>query len=81
MLDEATDNVLSLDVSAYEIAAGSADGHLRLYDIREGRLFVDFVGDSVTSVQLADDNQTCLVSSMDGFVRLFEKSNGTLLNE
>ncbi|CAD5212520.1 unnamed protein product [Bursaphelenchus okinawaensis] len=81
ILDEATDNVLSLSVSNHEIATGSADGHLRLYDIREGRLLIDFVGESVTSVTLADDNQTCLVSSMDGFVRLFEKCNGTLLND
>ncbi|CAD5216934.1 unnamed protein product [Bursaphelenchus xylophilus] len=81
VLDEATDNVLSLSVTSHEIATGSADGHLRLYDIREGRLFIDFVGESVTSVALSDDNQTCLVSSMDGFVRLFEKCNGTLLND
>jgi mitogen-activated protein kinase organizer 1 len=70
-----------MDVSGYEIASGSADGHLRLYDIREGRLFVDYIGESVTSVTLTDDKQACLVSSMDGFVRMFDKSNGTLLNE
>lgn len=81
VLDEATDNVLSMDVNAYEIASGSADGHLRIYDIREGKLFVDFIGESVTSVTLTDDNQGCLASSMDGHVRLFDKTNGTLLNE
>lgn len=80
-MDEATDNVLSMDVNAYEIASGSADGHMRIYDIREGRLFVDYIGESVTSVKLTDDNQACLVSSMDGYVRMFDKTNGALLNE
>ncbi|KAI6232697.1 VID27 domain-containing protein [Aphelenchoides fujianensis] len=81
VIDEATDNVLCMDVSGHEIVSGSADGHVRLYDIREGRLFVDFVGESVTSVHLTDDGQCCLVSSMDGFVRLFDKTNGALLND
>jgi mitogen-activated protein kinase organizer 1 len=70
-----------MDVNDHEIASGSADGHLRIYDIREGKLFVDFIGESVTSVTLTDDKQGCLVSSMDGHVRLFDKANGSLLNE
>ncbi|KAI6206608.1 WD-REPEATS-REGION domain-containing protein [Aphelenchoides besseyi] len=81
VIDEATDNVLCLDVGNHEIVSGSADGHVRLYDIREGRLFVDYIGDAVTSVQLTDDQQCCLVSSMDGQVRLFDKTNGQLLND
>lgn len=80
-MDEATDNVLSMDVNSHEIASGSADGHVRIYDIREGRLFIDYIGDSVTSVKLTDDNQAYLASSMDGFVRLKDKMNGSLLNE
>jgi len=81
ILEEATDGVLCLDVNAYEIVTGSADGNIRLYDLREGRLFVDFVGDSVTSVTLTGDNQCILASSMNGFIRLIEKSNGQLLND
>ena len=81
MLDEATDNVLCLDVGGYEIVSGSADGHVRLYDIREGRLLIDFVGESVTSVQLTADQQCVLVSSLDGHVRLLDKANGAMLNE
>jgi len=81
VLDEATDNVLCMDVNDHEIASGSADGHLRIYDIREGRLFVDFIGESVTSVTLTDDNQACVTSSLDGFIRLFDKANGVVLND
>uniref|UniRef100_A0A915PB97 WD repeat domain-containing protein 83 n=2 Tax=Meloidogyne TaxID=189290 RepID=A0A915PB97_9BILA len=80
VLDEARDGVLCLDVNAYEIATGSADGNVRRYDIREGRLFVDFVKDPVTSVNLTADNQCLLVATMgSGVIRLFEKCNGQLL--
>lgn len=81
VLDEATDSVLSLDVGAYEIATGSADGHARIYDVREGRMFLDFHGDSVTSVHLTSDNQCLLTSCMDGHIRLLEKINGQMLAE
>ncbi|KAH7705252.1 WD domain-containing protein [Aphelenchoides avenae] len=81
VLDEATDSVLCLDVGAYEIATGSADGHARIYDIREGRMFLDFHGDSVTSVHLTSDNQCLLTSCMDGHIRLLEKINGQMLAE
>ena len=56
ILDEAKDNVLCLDVNSTEIATGSADGNARIYDLREGRLFVDFVEHSVTAVNLTADN-------------------------
>ncbi|KAF7636973.1 hypothetical protein Mgra_00003552 [Meloidogyne graminicola] len=80
VLDEARDGVLCLDVNAYEIATGSADGNFRRYDIREGRLSVDFVKDPVTSVNLTADNQCLLVTTMgSGIIRLFEKCNGQLL--
>lgn len=72
---------MCLSVGAYEIATGSADSHIRLYDIREGRLFVDFMGDSVTDVHLTADNQCVLVASMNGPIRLVEKCNGQLLVE
>uniref|UniRef100_A0A915EJN0 WD repeat domain-containing protein 83 n=1 Tax=Ditylenchus dipsaci TaxID=166011 RepID=A0A915EJN0_9BILA len=78
-LDEATDSVLCIDVNAFEIVTGSADGSLRLYDIREGRLFVDFMGDSVTDVHLTADNQCILTSTMKHPIRLIEKVNGQLL--
>jgi WD40 repeat protein len=45
-----------VDANASEIATGSADGNFRIYDLREGRLFVDFVKDPVTSVTLTADN-------------------------
>lgn len=72
---------MSVSVGAYEIATGSADSHLRIYDIREGRLFVDFLGESVTNVHLTADNQCVLSASMNSPIRLIEKCNGELLTE
>jgi len=74
--------VLAVTCNAYEIATASADCSVRLYDIREGRLFVDFMGESATDVHLVADNQSMLVSSMHGNpIRLMEKANGQLLAE
>lgn len=38
VLDEAADAVLSIDVCAHQIASGSADSNVRIYNIREGKM-------------------------------------------
>lgn len=81
MLNEGTDAILCVNVSAYELVTGSADAYVRLYDIREGRLFVDFMGDAVTDVHLSSDNECLLVASTSAPIRLIEKINGQLLAE
>lgn len=71
--------MLCLDVGAYEIASGLADGYARIYDLREGQFFVDFSGDSVTSV---DGGQSVILTTcMDGHIRLLENINGHMLAE
>ena len=44
VLDEATDGVTCMQVSDYEILTGSADGKIRRYDLRNGKLFADMIG-------------------------------------
>lgn len=44
ILDEAQDGVTSIEVSDHEILTGSADGCIRRYDLRVGRLYVDLIG-------------------------------------
>lgn len=80
-MNEATDAVLCVNVSSYEIATGSADGNARLYDIREGRLFVDFMNDSVVDVHISSDKQSILIAALKSPLRLIEKANGKLLAE
>lgn len=50
VLDEAKDSVTCLQVSDYEIMTGSADGRVRRYDLRVGKLFSDLVGSKYTNV-------------------------------
>lgn len=38
ILNEATDAILSVDVGKYEIATGSADDYLRVYNVRDGTM-------------------------------------------
>ena len=44
VLDEAKDSVTCLQVSDHEILTGSADGRIRRYDIRQGKLYADMIG-------------------------------------
>ena len=44
IFEEAKDSVSSVHVSGHEIAAGSVDGRVRLYDLRMGMMYVDVVG-------------------------------------
>ena len=41
IMDEATDSISSIQVSDHEILAGSLDGKVRRYDIRNGRMVSD----------------------------------------
>lgn len=79
ILEEARDSVSSLHVAGHEIVAGSVDGRLRVYDLRMGLLFVDVIGQSITSVQQTKDRNAVLVSTLDSTIRLVDKSNGQLL--
>uniref|UniRef100_A0A915PRP1 WD repeat domain-containing protein 83 n=1 Tax=Setaria digitata TaxID=48799 RepID=A0A915PRP1_9BILA len=78
-MNESTDAVLTVDVNSHEICSGSADGNARIYNIRDGRMTADFLGDSVTSVHFSADGQCLLASTKDGFIRLIDKINGQLL--
>ncbi|KAH3698371.1 hypothetical protein DPMN_085891 [Dreissena polymorpha] len=44
ILDEAKDGVTCIQVSDHEILSGSADGRIRRYDLRVGKMTVDLIG-------------------------------------
>ncbi|PVD23115.1 hypothetical protein C0Q70_16378 [Pomacea canaliculata] len=81
ILDEAQDGVTSIEVSDHEILTGSADGCIRRYDLRVGRLYVDLIGKAVTSVTFTRDGQCSLVSCQDSTIKLMDKDTGEMLNE
>mmetsp|Transcript_6441 Transcript_6441/g.15082 ORF Transcript_6441/g.15082 Transcript_6441/m.15082 type:complete len:298 (-) Transcript_6441:314-1207(-) len=73
------DSVTSIAVRGHEICAGSVDGYIRTFDIRAGEVTSDCVGQAVTCVTLTEDGNCALTSCMDSKVRLFDRSNGELL--
>ncbi|MCJ1330756.1 hypothetical protein MMC10_007443 [Thelotrema lepadinum] len=79
IFDEAKDSVSSVHVSGHEIATGSVDGRVRLYDLRMGMMYVDVVGQPINSVQQTRDGNALLISTLDSTIRLFDKGNGQLL--
>ncbi|KAL5022334.1 hypothetical protein ScPMuIL_001489 [Solemya velum] len=80
-MDDPKDSVTSLEVSDHEILAGSADGHIRRFDLRMGKLFVDTIGKSVSCVTFTRDGQCVLVGTLDSTLRLMDKDTGEMLNE
>ena len=81
VLGEATDSVTALQVTDHELVSGAADGRVRRYDLRNGRLTTDTVGDPVSCVTLSRDGQCLLVGCMDATVKLLDRETGELLNE
>jgi len=80
ILEEAKDSVSSLHLHGKDILAGSIDGHVRVYDIRMGRLRTDNIQHPVTSVRFTEDCQAILVTSLDSTIRLIDSASGLLLN-
>ncbi|KAJ6022192.1 hypothetical protein N7540_007696 [Penicillium herquei] len=80
-LTEATDTVSSLHVHmpSYSIASGSYDGHVRVYDVRMGKATDDVLAHPVTSVRCSADGNALLVSTLDSYIRMLDRSNGKLL--
>jgi mitogen-activated protein kinase organizer 1 len=63
----------------YSIASGSYDGRVRIYDLRMGRTTVDVIAHPVTSVRCTADGNAVLISSLDGRIRLLDRTDGRLL--
>jgi len=81
IMDDAKDSISSVQVTDHEILAGSLDGQVRRYDIRNGRLVSDEMARSVMSVWFTRDRQGLLVSCLDSSIRLIDKDTGELLQE
>ncbi|ORY28776.1 WD40-repeat-containing domain protein [Naematelia encephala] len=82
-LKESTNSITSLSIPSDlpEIISGSLDGHLRTHDLRMGKMTEDLVGSPIVSVQASPTapKDTILVSSMDGKLRVFDRSDGNVL--
>ena len=86
VMEEMKDSVTCLIVTDHEIMAGSADGKVRTYDLRNGRMITDMItydGSAVTSISMTSDGQCYLVSTTKASdsIKLMDKTNGSMLQE
>ncbi|CAK9303080.1 unnamed protein product [Gordionus sp. m RMFG-2023] len=89
ILKEARDSVTAIKVSRYEIFTASADGCLRRYDIRNGRVETDSLSvqgissiDHTNKTDVKGENFKCvLVSVLEGKHFLIDTTDGKLLAE
>ncbi|KAJ8683477.1 hypothetical protein QAD02_019269 [Eretmocerus hayati] len=81
VLADAKDSISSVRISDHEILTASYDAKVRRYDIREGKLVTDCMGEIITCASFTKDNRCILVSCADGLVKLIDKDTGELLGE
>lgn len=80
-IDDCKDSVTYIDLNAQQVLVSCLDKRVRLYDIRFGKMYCDFIGKQVTCSTLSKDDQCILVSVLDDRLLLFDKSSGELLSE
>ena len=81
IVDDFRDAVSSVRLTAGgELVTGSFDGHVRVFDIKAGRLRSDDLGVPVTAVQMTRDGGALLAAGLDSTVYLVDKRTGSLLN-
>lgn len=79
-LKDAKDTITSIQITDHEIMTCSVDCHVRLYDIRLGKMISDFIGHIITYGSLTHDGQCYILSCNDNTVKLFDKDSGEILN-
>ena len=79
VLDDAKDSVTSLSLGNNELLTTSLDQRVRMYDIRFGKMYEDFIGHNLTYIHLSHDQQCFLVGTLSSQMMLFDKVNGKLL--
>ncbi|CAD6578869.1 MAG: hypothetical protein TREMPRED_002301, partial [Tremellales sp. Tagirdzhanova-0007] len=82
-IKDATSSITTLTIPSDipELMTGGTDGIVRSYDLRMGKIAEDLVGAPISSISPSptSSKDTLLVSSLDGKLRIFDRSNGTVL--
>lgn len=81
LMCESTSNSVAFSPDDSVIATGHADGVIRLWDVKSGKLMFKFVGHgrSVTEIAFVPDGRTLLSASSDGTVRLWSTAHNRIL--
>ncbi|CAH0731085.1 unnamed protein product, partial [Brenthis ino] len=80
ILKDAKDTITSIQVTDHEILTTSVDCHVRLYDVRVGKMFSDYIGHIITYGNITHDGQCLIISCADSTIKLFNKDTGEILN-
>lgn len=80
ILKDAKDTITSIQVTDHEVLTSSVDCHIRLYDLRIGKMFSDYIGHIITFSNMTHDGQCYIVSCADSTIKLFDKDSGEILN-
>lgn len=80
VLKDAKDTITSIQVTDNEVMTSSVDCHLRLYDLRVGKMFSDYIGHIITFANITHDGQCTILSCADSTIKLFDKDSGEILN-
>ena len=82
-IKDSTSSIMTLVIPSDlpELISGGTDGIIRSYDLRMGKITEDLVGSPITSISPSPTSpkDTILVSSTDGKLRIFDRSNGSVL--
>ncbi|KAL2928454.1 WD repeat domain-containing protein 83 [Bienertia sinuspersici] len=81
IIENFQDSVMSVCLTNTGIIAGSVDGTVRTFDIRNGRELSDNLGQPVNCISLSNDGNCLLASCLDSTLRLLDRSTGELLQE
>ncbi|EPY54275.1 MAPK organizer 1 family WD repeat protein [Schizosaccharomyces cryophilus OY26] len=79
VLNEAKDSVSTIDIIEDKIIAGSTDGNLRTYDIRNGKIFTDSFTHPITSIWTSKSGAFALVSVLHTSNHLLDLETGDIL--
>ncbi|XP_072946973.1 WD repeat domain-containing protein 83 [Epargyreus clarus] len=80
ILKDAKDTITSIQVTDHEVLTSSVDCHMRLYDLRVGKMISDYIGHIITYSSFTHDGQCYVLSCADSTIKLFDKDSGELLN-
>lgn len=80
ILKDAKDTITSIQVTDHEVLTTSVDCHVRLYDLRVGKMFSDYIGHIITFGSMTHDGQCFIISCSDSTIKLFDKDSGEILN-
>ena len=81
-LDDFKDSVTRVIITRNKVVASSVDGHIRVFDMRMGKLLKIGAKAPCNSFDLSElDQNYCAVSGLDSVSRMIDVSDGTILAE